>query len=66
MRRCFLRPRTPAKPINRTLVYTVRAGNEAGGQMKFPRTAGLGYIKKYLAVAKVAPCFLVVNTFKDY
>ena len=39
----FLYPRTPAEPISRTLGYTVRGGIEAGGQMKCPRTAGLGY-----------------------
>ena len=39
----FLYPRTPAKPINRRLGYNVRGGIEAGGQMKCPRTAWLGY-----------------------
>ena len=39
----FLYPRTPAEPINRRLGSTVRGGIEAGGQMKCPRTAGLGY-----------------------
>ena len=53
----FLHPRTPAEPINRRLGYTVRGGIEAGGQMKRPRTAGLGYTNKKSAVARVAPFF---------
>ena len=53
----FLYPRTPADPINRMVGYTVRGGIEAGGQMKCPRTAGLGYSNKNSAVARVAPFF---------
>ena len=53
----FFYPRTPAEPINRGLGYTVRGGIEAGGQMKCPRTAGLGYTNKNSAVARVAPFF---------
>ena len=63
----FLYPRTPAEPINRRLGYTMRAGMEAGGQGKCPRTAGLGYTNKNSAVvARVAPFFLVENTLKDF
>ena len=40
----------------RRLGYFVRGGIEEGGQMKCPRTAGLGYAKKNAAV-RVAPCF---------
>ena len=40
----------------RRLGYTVRGGIEAGGQMKCPRTAGLGYMNNILAVL-VAPFF---------
>ena len=53
----FLYPRTPAEPINRRLGYTVRGGIEAGGQMRGPRTARLGYANKNSAVARVAPFF---------
>ena len=53
----FLYPRSPAEPINRTLGYTVRGCIEAGGQMKCPRTAGLGHSNKKSAVARVAPFF---------
>ena len=53
----FLYPRTPAEPINQRLGYTVRGGIEAGGQMKCPRTAGLGYTNKKSAAARVAPFF---------
>ena len=52
-----LYPRTPAEPINQRLGYTVRGGIKAGGQMKCPRTAGLGYTNKNPAVARVAPLF---------
>ena len=51
----FLYPRTPAEPINRRLGNTVLGGIEAGDQMKFPRTAGLGYTNKSSAAARVAP-----------
>ena len=53
----FLYPRTPAGPISQRLGYTVRGGIEAGGQMKCPRTAGLGYTNKKSAVARVALFF---------
>ena len=53
----FLYPRTPAEPINRRLGDTARGGIEAGGQMKCPRTPGLGYTNKQSAVAQVAPFF---------
>ena len=53
----FIYPRTLAEPINQRLGYTVRGDVEAGGQMKCPRTAGLGYAKKKSAVARVAPFF---------
>ena len=36
--------------------YTARGSIEAGGQMKCPRTAGLGYTNKNSAV-RVAPFF---------
>ena len=53
----FLYPRTPAETINRRLGYTVQGGIEAGGQVKCPRTAGLGFTNKNSAVARVAPFF---------
>ena len=53
----FFYPRTPAEPINGRLGYTVRGSIEAGGQMKCPRTAGLGYTNKNSAVTRVAPFF---------
>ena len=53
-----LYPQTPAESINRRLGYTVRGGIEAGGQMKCPRAAGLGYTNKKSAVSRVAPFFL--------
>ena len=55
----FPYPRIPAEPINRRLGYTVRGGIEAGGQMKCPRTAGLGYTNKNSAVARVVPFFSI-------
>ena len=61
--------RTPAEPINRRLGYTNCAGwyRGRGGQMKCPRTAGLGYTNENSAVvARVAPYFLVENTLKDF
>ena len=44
----FLYLGTTAEPIYRRLGYTVRGGIEAGGQMKCPRTAGLGYTYIYI------------------
>ena len=49
----FLYRRTSAEPINQRLGCTVRGGIEAGGQMKCPHTAGLGYTNKNSAVARL-------------
>ena len=66
MSRGFLYPRTPAEPINQRLGNTVRGGIEAGGHMKCPRNAGLGYTNKTSAVPRVAPFFfLFENSLKD-
>ena len=51
----FLYPRTPAELINRRLGYTVRGGIEAGGQMKCPRSAGLGHTKKKVSSSASCP-----------
>ena len=53
----FFYPRTPAQPIHRRLGYTVLSVIEAGGQMKCPRTAGLGYANKNSELARVASFF---------
>ena len=57
---------TRAEPINRRLGFTVRGGIEAGGQMKCPRTAGLGYTNKNSAVARVAPFFSSCKHLKGF
>ena len=61
-----LSTRVPAELINRRLGYTVRGAIEAGGQMKCPRTVGLGYTNKNSAVSRVAPFFLAENSLKDF